>query len=97
MSFQIRKKRGVLRLVPKKNKDLLDVAHWRPITLLNVDYKLLTKSLQLRLASILPNLVHRDQKGFVKGRYIGDNIMDLYSLVAAVERVLRKVQFCFWT
>ena len=47
-----------------------------------MDYKILSKLLTNRLASILPQLIGSDQHGFVKGRYIGDNIFELYSIVA---------------
>ena len=33
-------RRGVIILVPKENSDLSSLANWRPITLLNVDYKI---------------------------------------------------------
>ena len=78
-------RRGLLRLVPKKNKDPLRVSSWRPITLLNVDYNLLSKTLALRLRKALPDLVHADQKGFIQGRYIGDNVLDVCSIIAAAE------------
>ena len=42
-------KRGVISLIPKKEADRLILHNWRPITLLNVDYKILTKALALRL------------------------------------------------
>ena len=37
---------GVVTLLEKKGKDRLDIACWRPITLLNIDYKLLTKKIK---------------------------------------------------
>ena len=40
---------GVIVLLEKKGKDRLDIVNWRPITLLGVDYKLLTKTLGERL------------------------------------------------
>ena len=83
LSFSQR--RGLVRLIPKKGKDLLQVRNWRPITLLNVDYKLLSKSLALRLANVLPELIGKDQRGFVRNRYIGDNIYEIYSLIAQAE------------
>ena len=58
---------GVVTLLEKKGKDRSDIANWRPITLLNTDYKLLTKTLSLRLKPLLPSLVHGNQNGFVPG------------------------------
>ena len=54
-------------LLEKKGKDRMNIANWRPITLLGVDYKLLTKTLGERLKKVLPNLIHKDQNGFVPG------------------------------
>ena len=51
-----------------------DVHNWRPITILNVDLKIVAKAIAERLETVLPNLIHPDQTGFVKGRYIGENI-----------------------
>ena len=58
---------GVVTLLEKKGKDRLDIANWRPITLLNIDYKLLTKTLGQRLKNVLPGLIHKDQNGFIPG------------------------------
>ena len=37
--------RGIITLVPKEDSDLSTLANWRPITLLNVDYKIVSKVL----------------------------------------------------
>jgi len=42
--------------------------------LLNVDSKIATKAIAKRLEASLPKLVNPDQTGFIKGRYIGENI-----------------------
>ena len=78
-------RRGILRLIPKPNRSLLAVRDWRPITLLPVDYKILSKALAIRLSLVIPSLVHGDQRGFIKGRFIGDNIFDVYSIIAQAE------------
>ena len=58
---------GIVTLLEKKGKDRLDIANWRPITLLNIDYKLLTKTLGQRLKTVLPSLIKKDQNGFIPG------------------------------
>ena len=54
--------------------NLTDLKNWRLIRLLNLDYKILSKILAKRLEQFLPNLIHSDQTGFVRGRYISQNI-----------------------
>ena len=67
-------KRGIITLIPKKGKDLCSLKNWRPISLLNVDYKILTKALAARLQAILKNIINPDQVGYLAGRFIGENI-----------------------
>ena len=67
-------RRGIITLIPKKDKDQLLLKNWRPISLLNTDYKILTKVLAYRIKKILPDIIHNDQSGFINGRYIGENI-----------------------
>ena len=53
--------------------------------MLNVDYKLFTKVLGDHVKNVLPSLIHTDQNGFVKNRYLGNNVLDVYSLIALAE------------
>ena len=48
-----------------KKKDPTDISNYRPITLMNTDYKLLTKVLALQLTHPIHSLVHEDQAGFI--------------------------------
>ena len=73
-SLSISQKRGTITLIPKGDENLSDLKNWRPISLLNIDYKILSKVLARRLEQYLPKLIHSDQTGFVNGRYIGQNI-----------------------
>lgn len=52
-----------------------EIANYRPITLLNTDYKLRTKTLALRIAEVAPTLLHKSQAGFVPGRQISDQTL----------------------
>lgn len=53
-----------------KKSDKRRVSNYRPITLLNADYKVFTKILANRLAEVAADLIHPDQAGFVPGRKI---------------------------
>ena len=72
-------------LILKKNKDRTILENLRPISLLNVDYKILTKVLARRLEKVLPKLISPDQTGYVKGRYIGENIRLIEDLMFYTE------------
>ena len=63
--------RGVLTLLFKSG-ERENIRNWRPLTLLNTDYKIIAKILAERLITVLPNLIHSDQKGFVKDRNISE-------------------------
>ena len=56
--------------------------NWRPVSLLNTDYKILTKALAIRLQKVITKLVDSDQVGYIKNRYIGDNVRTIADLIA---------------
>ena len=67
-------KRGIIRLIPKKDKDLTLIKNWRPISLLNTDYKLIAHVLADRLQNVIPNIISKDQSGYLKSRNISVSI-----------------------
>ena len=89
-SFQIKslseiQKQGLFTLLPKSNKDLTNLSNWRPISLLNVDYKIMTKAIANRFKKVLKNLIDSSQAGFIKGRYIGENIRLVFDIIEYTE------------
>ena len=70
---------ALLKLLYKNAKDLLK--NWRPISLLNVDYKITTKALSIRLRKVLPTIVHPDQTCGIPGRSIHENIMKIRDVI----------------
>ena len=78
------RRRGLITLLPKKNKPADFLKNWRPITLLNCDYKVATKSIASRMRKVLPRIINCDQLklAFQKtNRFIGENIRLLDSII----------------
>ncbi|CAH2306955.1 Hypothetical predicted protein, partial [Pelobates cultripes] len=71
---------ATIAVLLKPGKDPEHCCSYRPISLLNVDTKLLTKVLATRLQRILPSLVHVDQTGFIPGREARDSTLRLFSI-----------------
>ena len=63
-----------LALIPKE-KGATSFNQFRPISLCNTGYKLITKIIASRLKIILPRIIPENQGGFIKGRKILDNII----------------------
>ena len=72
--LSISQRRGIIKLIPKKDGIPHYLKNWRPITLLNCDYKIASKSIANRLKNTLLNIVDNDQTGYLKGRSISENI-----------------------
>lgn len=70
-----------ISLILKKDKDPLLCTSYRPISLLNVDFKILSKLLALRLESVLPSIISSDQTGFIKNRHSFFNLRRLFNVV----------------
>ena len=49
--LSVTQRRGVIKLIPKKDAELYFIKNWRPITLLNTDYKIAAKSIANRIKS----------------------------------------------
>ena len=85
-SLSVSQKQGIITLLPKKDKDTRFLKNWRPISLLNTDYKIMTKCIALRLKKVLPTIIHTCQTGFMKDRYIGFNIRLILDLIEYAEQ-----------
>ena len=67
----------------KKDKNKRLISNWRPISLLNVDYKIISKIFAPRLKKVLANLISSQQTTYVAQRSINESgrlIFDLFSV-----------------
>ena len=83
--LSISQRRGLITLMPKKNKPQQFLKNWRPISLLNCDYKIAAKAIATRIKGVLPDIINNDQTGFLKGRSIGENVRLLNSVISYTE------------
>ena len=67
---------SIITLIHKRNEED-DLQNWRPISLLCVDYKILSKILSLRLKTALPHIIEEEQTCGIEGRSIFDNLYQI--------------------
>ena len=65
---------AIISVIAKEGKDGTICSNYRPISVLNVDYRLFTAILARRMENILPEMISLDQTGFIKHRQTHDNI-----------------------
>ena len=75
-------KEGVIICIPKGDNDRDQLKNWRPISLLNIVYKIGSSSIANRIKNVLPIIISEDQTGFIKNRYIGDNIRLIFDIMS---------------
>ncbi|WVZ70244.1 hypothetical protein U9M48_018924 [Paspalum notatum var. saurae] len=63
-----------IALIPK-GRDAKTPQHYRPISLRNVIYKIISSSLAKRIKNHLPSYIHASQAAFIPGRHITSNIL----------------------
>ena len=69
----------------RKDAEPYYVKNWRPITRLKFDYKIAAKANANRLKNVIPKIINNDQTGFLKGRFIGENIRLLDGIINHTE------------
>ena len=79
-SLPISLRLGIIAIILKGAKDKRYIANWRPLTLLETLYKLLSSLLAMRLKPVLNNLLGCEQKAYIPGRFISECTRNTYDI-----------------
>ena len=90
-SFQLEEmttsqRQAIITLIDKKGKDRSYLENWRPISLVNVDAKIASKVISNRIKCCLPDIIHHNQSGFIKDRFIGETARSILDIIDHTER-----------
>ena len=86
---------SIIVLLAKKDTDRQFLKNWRPISLLNTDYKIAASVLALRIKTVLPWLIHSDQIGYIKGQLINDAVRTIADIITTLTKKINQVRYCF--
>ena len=70
--LSISQRQAVIKLTEKEDRDKRFIKNWRPMTLLNVDLKIISKALSEKPKKVLPDLISSQQTVYVKNRNISE-------------------------
>jgi hypothetical protein len=70
-----------IKLIPKKGGDLKKVKNWRPISLLNCFYKVISRAFAERLKKYMNKLTPCSQKGYANGRYCQEVLLGVIDTI----------------
>ena len=76
----------VTRLIYKKRGDFQDLKNWRLISLLNMDYKIISKVITLRLSRVFHGIIELDQTCSIPGRSIFSNVYLIRDVLDYIEQ-----------
>lgn len=72
-----------ITVILKKDKNPAECSSYRPISLLNVDVKILAKMLPKRLETCLPSIISEDQTGFIRAHQLSSNVRRLLNIISS--------------
>merc|ERR1712082_527149 len=77
---------GIVNIIPKGSKDQRLLANWRPLTLLNTLYKLISSILAERLKKVLDRLLGPHQKAYIPNRFISEATKNCFDIFEQAKR-----------
>ena len=71
--LRISQRQAVIKLIEKKDRDKRYIKNSRPVSLLNVDTKILSKAISNKLKTVLLTLISSQETAYVKNRFFGES------------------------
>ena len=83
-------RKAVITLIEKQGKDRILIENWRPISVINVDAKIISKVIAARIKKVLkkclPSIIHHNQTGYVNDRFIGETVRSILDIMEFTDR-----------
>ena len=80
---------SIMTLIFKKG-DTCDIGNYRPISLTNVDYRIMAFILAERLQRVIDSVVSQDQTAYIRNRFMGNNIRLIEDVIEHFDKLDKK-------
>ena len=86
-------KETLIKLIPKNKDKIKSMKTLRPISLTNIDYRIMAKAIYNRMATVMSDLVGRWQKCSIPGRKIDSILIQIRDIIEDANRSKEKKNF----
>ena len=82
---------AVIKLIEKKDRNKTLLKNWRPISLLSVDLKIISKAFASRRKNVLPSAISSEQTTYIEKRFIGESGRLISDILSVTNNLKTKI------